>query len=120
MSKTKRPTAPSLFDLEDLPADSGPDRQDVRPNNKSRRNAENSAPVDRAPETSHIEIAAQAKKLPAAQGEQFAHRYGVSVPTIWRSAAAGTLPKPKKLFNKTSRWSLADLLEHEKNLRSQA
>lgn len=41
-----------------------------------------------------------------------ASRYSVSVPTVWRWAKDGQLPKPIKL-NGSTRWKLADLMEWE-------
>lgn len=42
-----------------------------------------------------------------------AERYGVSTDTIWRWVRNGTFPKRYKLGGGTTRWRLADLIEHE-------
>ena len=44
---------------------------------------------------------------------QVAERYGVSTDTIWRWVRNGTFPKRYKLGGGTTRWRLADLIEHE-------
>ena len=45
--------------------------------------------------------------------QQVAERYGVSTDTIWRWVRNGTFPKRYKLGSGTTRWRLADLIEHE-------
>lgn len=45
--------------------------------------------------------------------QQVAARLGVSVATVWRWAADGTLPKPVKLGPNTTRWRVADIEAHE-------
>lgn len=35
--------------------------------------------------------------------------YGVSTPTIWRWAAKGTIPKPLKIGENTTRWDGAEV-----------
>lgn len=47
------------------------------------------------------------QKLLSAQ--KMAEQLGVSVPTIWRWAKAGRLPKPTKLSPGCSRWKESDI-----------
>lgn len=41
--------------------------------------------------------------------QNVAHRYDVSVATIWRAVADGSFPKPRKIIRNVSRWAVADL-----------
>jgi prophage regulatory protein len=45
--------------------------------------------------------------------KQVAKRYNASVPSIWRWAREGKIPKPIKIAPGTSRWSLRALIESE-------
>ncbi len=45
--------------------------------------------------------------------QQVAERYGVSTDTIWRWVRNGAFPKRYKLGGGTTRWRMADLIEHE-------
>ena len=42
-----------------------------------------------------------------------AQRYAVSRITVWRWARGGVIPKPKKLGPNTSRWSAAEIEQHD-------
>lgn len=48
-----------------------------------------------------------------ASDKQLAKRYDVSRSTIWRWAAEGIIPKPRKLSPGCTRWKLADLEQFE-------
>ena len=45
--------------------------------------------------------------------KQVAKRYDTSVPSIWRWAREGRIPKPIKIAPGTSRWSLRELVASE-------
>ena len=47
---------------------------------------------------------------------EVSNRYGISRPTVWRWAKAGTFPKPKKL-NGSARWKLEEIQQWEDNLK---
>lgn len=44
--------------------------------------------------------------------EAVLERYQISKTTVWRWAAEGKFPKPKK-FSRTTRWAIADLEQWE-------
>jgi predicted DNA-binding transcriptional regulator AlpA len=44
--------------------------------------------------------------------------YGVSVPTVWRWAKIGALPKPQKLGMNTTRWDGAEVAQHFNGVKS--
>jgi prophage regulatory protein len=46
--------------------------------------------------------------------ESVAHRYDVSVATIWRAVADGSFPQPRKIIRNASRWAVADLDAHDR------
>ena len=48
--------------------------------------------------------------------EQVAERYGVSTDSIWRWKRSGRFPAPRRVGPNTTRWHIADLLEHESTL----
>lgn len=48
-----------------------------------------------------------------ASDKQLAERFDVSRSTIWRWAAEGIIPKPRKLSPGCTRWKLADLEQFE-------
>jgi len=43
-----------------------------------------------------------------------AKRYSISVSTVWQWTKDGILPKSKKIGKRTTRWSSAELDEHDK------
>ena len=45
-------------------------------------------------------------------------RYGISRSSVWRLAAQGHLPSPKRLAERITRWSIQDLRAHEANMQS--
>ncbi len=45
--------------------------------------------------------------------QQVAERYNVSTDTIWRWVRKGAFPKRYRLGGGTTRWRMADLIEHE-------
>ena len=49
-----------------------------------------------------------------------ARYYGVSEKAIWDWARKGRLPEPKKLSPRNTRWSNAELSEHDKAIASLA
>lgn len=49
-----------------------------------------------------------------------ARYYGVSEKAIWDWARKGRLPEPKKLSHRNTRWSNAELSEHDKAIASLA
>lgn len=49
-----------------------------------------------------------------------ARYYGVSEKAIWDWAREGRLPEPKKLSHRNTRWSNAELSEHDKAISSLA
>lgn len=51
---------------------------------------------------------------------QVAKRYGVSVPTVWRWARLGVLPKPTKIGPNTRRWHIPTLDDHDSQRRKSA
>jgi prophage regulatory protein len=48
--------------------------------------------------------------------KQVSDRYGVSDDTIWRWVRVDQFPRPVKLGGQTTRWRLADIMEHESAL----
>ena len=48
--------------------------------------------------------------------DQVAERYDVSAATIWRWKRSGRFPAPRRVGPNTTRWHIADLLEHESTL----
>lgn len=60
---------------------------------------------------------------PLLKAKEAANLLQISVPTLWRWVAAGTIPKPIKFGNSNSRWPRSDLLaaiEHAKVSREAA
>ncbi|MGF6905374.1 putative DNA-binding transcriptional regulator AlpA [Paraburkholderia sp. GAS348] len=54
------------------------------------------ASFDALPGSAHVDVRA------------VAGLYGCSVPTVWRRAASGLIPQPKK-FGHSTRWNVAEL-----------
>lgn len=50
--------------------------------------------------------------------DQVAERYGVSTDSIWRWKRNGDFPAPVRVGPNCTRWRMADLLEHESQLRA--
>lgn len=46
--------------------------------------------------------------------QNVAHRYNVSVATIWRAVADGSFPRPRKIMRNATRWAVADLDAHDR------
>lgn len=48
---------------------------------------------------------------------EVAERYKLGVSTVWEKVAAGGLPQPLHLTERTTRWALSDLVDWEISLR---
>ncbi|NIZ62307.1 hypothetical protein DL239_15130 [Sedimentitalea sp. CY04] len=108
----KTPLFPGLFDaleLEEekkLSASSG--------QRKRKKNAKRKATTNTS--------AAKENQFPRTAKTQFltdhevAKRYGVCRQTIWRWAAKGELPNPKKVSARSTRWRIIDLVAYEASL----
>ena len=51
--------------------------------------------------------------------KQLARHYGVTRKTIWDWVREGRLPKPKKLTPRRTRWSNAEIAQHDQKIESQ-
>ena len=50
--------------------------------------------------------------------KQLARHYGVTRKTIWDWVREGRLPKPKKLTPRRTRWSNAEIAQHDQKIES--
>ncbi len=48
--------------------------------------------------------------------KEVGQRYSISRVTIWRKVRSGLLPKPVKMFENTTRWSVAELEAWEQSM----
>ena len=50
--------------------------------------------------------------------KQLARHYGVTRKTIWDWVREGRLPKPKKLTPRRTRWSNAEIAQHDQKIKN--
>ena len=50
--------------------------------------------------------------------KQLARHYGVTRKTNWDSVREGRLPKPKKLTPRRTRWSNAEIAQHDQKIKN--